>query len=91
MVALEEGVLGASNWTGVFNSSAELDVLDYYEDFEVSRVRCTRFLLKQWVKASIQCARSLKNIILRYAEYTEFLSEKESKFNLFIIYKIAFQ
>ena len=38
MLSLEEGVLGASNWTDVFDSSAELDVLDYYEDFEVSRV-----------------------------------------------------
>ena len=38
MVALEEGVLGASNWTDVFNSTDELDVLDYYEDFEVSRI-----------------------------------------------------
>ena len=37
ITAQEEGILGASNWTDVWYSMEELDVLDYYEDFEVSR------------------------------------------------------
>ena len=35
MTSLEEGILGASNWTDVWNNTAELDILDYVEDFEV--------------------------------------------------------
>ena len=37
ITAQEEGILGASNWTDVWYNTEELDVLDYYEDFEVSR------------------------------------------------------
>ena len=38
ITAQEEGILGPSNWTDVWYSTGELDVLDYYEDFEVSRM-----------------------------------------------------
>ena len=38
ITAQEEGILGGSNWTDVWNNTDELDVLDYYEDFEVSRI-----------------------------------------------------
>ena len=38
ITAQEEGILGRSNWTDVWNSKDELDVLDYYEDFEVNKI-----------------------------------------------------
>ena len=38
ITAAEEGILGASSWTNVWSSKDELDVLDYYEDFEVNRI-----------------------------------------------------
>ena len=40
ITAAEEGILGKSSWTDVWSSKDELDVLDYYEDFEVRRIYC---------------------------------------------------
>ena len=42
ITAAEEGILGASSWTDVWSSKDELDVLDYYEDFEVNRINSER-------------------------------------------------
>ena len=38
ITAAEEGILGTSSWADVWNSKEEIDVFDYYEDFEVSRI-----------------------------------------------------
>ena len=70
-------MLGASNWTDVFNSTDELDVLDYYEDFEVSRILRGKQSITEYIEEGSELWGKRKNF-----EISKLVSTQGTKVNI---------